>query len=256
MPDDATYRRLRDALAADGISLEVDDLDRAQKNAPNALRRWLDELGVWERPAKDKFVPDASSSRRLAMSCRCSSTASLRPTAGLPCSLRSGSAWLLHRQRGSPGRYSTSCWFGVVASLRRRTVRYKASLRTAYQLDITEARSIRAFVVKIVFGKESGALVVLASDKRYHANRDLIPREAWNLVEVARGEESWRSLARRLGHGPSHNLHVGTRGLSRDGWLASPRHWAMSCCKTWQTATCTGIGSSASSRSGNSRSTI
>ena len=35
-------------------------------------------------------------------------------------------------------------------------------------------------------------------------------------MEETRGEESWGDLARRLGHGPGHNLHVGTRSLSRD----------------------------------------
>jgi replicative DNA helicase len=219
VPDDATYRRLREALAADGISLEVDDLDRARKNALNALRRWLDELGVWGRPAKDKFVPDVvfkTPRHELSLFLN-----RLFTTDGWATVLSSGQAQLGYctvSERLARQVQHLLLRFGVVASLRQRTVRYKSSSRTAYQLDITEARSIRAFVEQIgIFGKEAALVrVVLASDKRYHANRDLIPREAWRLVEEARGEESWGSLARRLGYGPGHNFHVATRSLSRD----------------------------------------
>ena len=52
--------------------------------------------------------------------------------------------------------------------------------------------------------------------RRRHANRDLIPRQAWKLIDDARGGESWASLSRRMGFGPGHNLHVGKRALSRD----------------------------------------
>ena len=49
-----------------------------------------------------------------------------------------------------------------------------------------------------------------------HTNRDLIPREAWKLIDKARGDKSWASLSRRMGFGSGHNLHVGTRALSRE----------------------------------------
>jgi replicative DNA helicase len=218
VPDEATCQRLREALAAGGVSLEVDDLNRARKNAPNALRRWLDELGVWGRPAKDKFVPDVvfrAPREELSLFLN-----RLFATDGWATVLSSGQAQLGYctvSENLARQVQHLLLRFGIVASLKRRSVRYKASSRSAYQLDITETRSIRAFVEQIgIFGKEAALVrVVLASDKRYPANRDLIPREAWRLVEEARGEESWGSLARRLGHGPSHNFHVGTRGLSR-----------------------------------------
>jgi replicative DNA helicase len=219
VPDDTTYRRLREALAVDGVSLEVDDLNQARKNVPNGLRRWLDELGLWGRSAKDKFVPDAvfkAPSDELSLFLN-----RLFTTDGWATVLSSGQAQLGYctvSERLARQVQHLLLRFGVVASLRRRVVRYKSSSRTAYQLDITEARSIAVFVEQIgIFGKEAALVrVALASDKRYHANRDLIPREAWKLVEVARGEEAWGSLARRLGHGPGHNLHVGTLSLSRD----------------------------------------
>lgn len=219
MPDDATYQRLREALAADGVSFEVADLNRARKNTPNALRRWLDELGLWGRSAKDKFVPDVVfrvPREELSLFLN-----RLFTTDGWATVLSSGQAQLGYctvSEKLARQVQHLLLRFGIVASLKRRSVRYKSSSRTAYQLDITEVRSIRAFIEQIgIFGKEAALVrVALASDKRYHVNRDLIPRQAWRLLEEARGEESWSSLARRLGHGPGHNFHVGTRGLSRD----------------------------------------
>src|SRR5215218_1489486 len=219
VPDDATYQRLREALVREGVSFEVPDLNRAHKNSPNGLRRWLDELGVWGRQSKDKFVPDVVfKAPRDELSLFLNR---LFTTDGWATVLSSGQTQLGYctlSERLARQVQHLLLRFGIVASLKRRSVRYKSLPRTAYQLDITDVRSIRAFVEQIgIFGKDAALVrVVLASDKRYHANRDLIPREAWRLVEEIREEESWGSLARRLGHGPGHNLHVGTRGLSRD----------------------------------------
>jgi replicative DNA helicase len=108
--------------------------------------------------------------------------------------------------------------FGVISSLRERSVKYQGSRRPAFQLDITGADSIRIFIQEIgIFGKEEAVkLVAGAVGRRHpHSNRDLVPPEAWRLIDEARGSESWASLARRMGHGPGHNLHVGTRALSR-----------------------------------------
>jgi replicative DNA helicase len=109
--------------------------------------------------------------------------------------------------------------FGVVASLLERSVKYGDSRRTAHQLNITDAESIRNFVDEIgIFGKEEAvALVVEALENRKpHVNRDLVPHEAWELIDEARHGESWSALARRMGFGPGHNFHAGTRALSRE----------------------------------------
>jgi replicative DNA helicase len=51
--------------------------------------------------------------------------------------------------------------------------------------------------------------------RRYQTNRDLVPVEVWRIIDGARGQRSWRSLAREMGYGPNHNLHVSSRALSR-----------------------------------------
>ena len=98
-------------------------------------------------------------------------------------------------------------------------MKYNGARRPAFQLNITEPDSIRAFVEGIgIFGKETavGRVASALEGRRRHANRDLVPREAWKLIDRARGRESWASLSRRMGFGAGHNLHVGTRAISRD----------------------------------------
>ena len=157
VPNEATYQRLRDALASDGVSFEVADLNRSRKNSPNGLRRWLEGLGLWGRSAKDKFVPGAVlKTPRDELSLFLNR---LFTTDGWATVLSSGQAQLGYctvSERLARQVQHLLLRFGVIAYLRRRTVRYKSSSRIAYQLDITEARSIRAFVEQIgIFGKEA-----------------------------------------------------------------------------------------------------
>jgi replicative DNA helicase len=108
--------------------------------------------------------------------------------------------------------------FGVIAALRRREVRYRDERRTAWQLDVTDARAIRTFAREIgIFGKEEAlaAAVAAVDARRYQTNRDLIPASVRSSIARGKGDESWASLARRAGIAGSSNVHVGTRALSR-----------------------------------------
>jgi replicative DNA helicase len=98
-------------------------------------------------------------------------------------------------------------------------MKYGEARRQAFQLNITEPGSIRAFIEEIgIFGKEAAVRQIahVLEGRGPHTNRDLIPREAWKLIDEARGGQSWASLSRQMGFGPGHNLHVGTRDISRD----------------------------------------
>ena len=212
--------RLRGALGEDSVELDVATLDRARKNVPNGLRRWLDELGLWGSSAEDKFVPAAvfrTPREELVLFLN-----RLFATDGWATVLRRGQAQLgycMVSEKLARQVQHLLLRFGVVASLRKRSVKYGKTRRPPFQLDITDAKSIHTFVEQIgIFGKEAAVRRVAEAikDKRPHSNRDLIPREAWGLIDEARGEESWNSLARRMGYGSNHNLHVGTWALSRD----------------------------------------
>ncbi len=106
----------------------------------------------------------------------------------------------------------------MIASLRRRLVKYAGGRRPAFQLDITDAESIRAFSGEIgIFGKEAALAKVRAAlaRKRYQTNRDLIPAAVWRHIDAARQGATWRAVGLRLGLTDNSNLHVGRRALSR-----------------------------------------
>jgi replicative DNA helicase len=220
VPNAATSLRLREVLAEDSVELDITGLDLARKNAPNALRRWLDQLGVWGCAARDKFVPGVVF--RAPREEQALFLNRLFATDGWATVLASGQAQLgfcTVSEKLARQVQHLLLRFGVIAALCERSVKYRGSRRQAFQLNITDPGSIRAFIEEIgIFGKEAAAERVARAleGKRRHANRDLIPREAWKLIDEARGRESWASLSRRMGFGPGHNLHVGTRALSRD----------------------------------------
>ena len=220
VPNAANSLRLREVLAEDSVELDITGLDRARKNVPNALRRWLDQLGVWGCAARDKFVPDPvfrAPREELALFLN-----RLFATDGWATVLASGQAQLGYctvSEKLARQVQHLLLRYGVIAALCERSVKYRGSRRQAFQLNVTDPGSIRAFIEEIgIFGKEAAAERVARAleGKGRHANRDLIPREAWRLIDEARGGESWASLSRRMGFGPGHNLHFGTRALSRD----------------------------------------
>ncbi|MGL6094474.1 MAG: LAGLIDADG family homing endonuclease, partial [Fimbriiglobus sp.] len=108
--------------------------------------------------------------------------------------------------------------FGVIARLRERAVKYRGTRRPAWQLDVTDPASVRAFAADIgMFGKEP-ALARAAAAARTGGRkmtRDTIPAAVWEELSAAKGAESWARLAERAGLPSRSNLHVGRRGLSR-----------------------------------------
>ncbi|MGJ5675238.1 MAG: replicative DNA helicase [Nostochopsis sp.] len=109
--------------------------------------------------------------------------------------------------------------FGIIARLKKRAVKYNNTHRQAWQLDITDSLSIKTFISEIgIFGKEPALAKVREAilQKRYQTNRDLIPVEIWEQIALAKGSESWSSLAKRAGIQSYTNIHVGKRALKRE----------------------------------------
>lgn len=108
--------------------------------------------------------------------------------------------------------------FGVIGKIRGKEVKYKDSRRTSWQLDITHGNSIRTFVEEIgIFGKEEKidiALEMLSVDQ-IRNNRDLVPVDIWDEIVIAKGSESWSSMAKRANLKGYSNIQVGKRALSR-----------------------------------------
>ena len=108
--------------------------------------------------------------------------------------------------------------FGVIAGLRQRMVTCKGTPRTAWQLQITDPRSIQAFAHDIgIFGQEAQIREVLSLVRIRGRTpiADTIPVGAWRPIAEATGQESWSASTRRAGLAGASNIPAGRRGLSR-----------------------------------------
>ncbi len=199
------------------IQSAADDVEPARRNAPSALSAWLDSLGLCGKGSHDKSIPDTIFTLRRDQVALFLNR--LFATDGWATLLASGQAQLGYatvNERLARQVQHLLLRFGVIASLRQRWVRYKDARRVSWQLDITDARSITAFIEDIgIFAKEDAlerASAALAA-KRYQTNRDLIPNGVWHRIEQAKGTKSWAQLAREIN--APHGLHPGARSPTR-----------------------------------------
>ena len=109
--------------------------------------------------------------------------------------------------------------FGVIAKLKKRAMKYKDGRNPAWQLDITDAKSIETFANEIgILGKEEvfEEILELFETKNYQTNKDLIPMPVWEHISAVKGSESWSSLAKRADIKGYTNIHVGKRAPTRE----------------------------------------
>jgi replicative DNA helicase len=212
--------RLAAALGVSEGHLFEGTAEAASHNSKNALTLWLESLGLWGKSARFKFVPQVvfrTYERGVAVFLN-----RLFATDGWASVLASGQAQLGFAsvsERLARQVQHLLLRFGIISALKRRTVLYKDLRRPVWQLDITDADSIRTFASKIgIFGKERQLERVLTAirEKGPHSNRDLIPIEVWKKIEKAKGDLSWAELARRIGlDTEGSNLHAYRRSVSR-----------------------------------------
>jgi replicative DNA helicase len=199
--------------------LVPDGLAGVRRSERNPLTKWLEALGLSGKTAHEKFVP-AIVFTLLQDEVACFLNR-LFATDGWATLLASGQAQLgfcstSHRMARQVQHLLLR--FGVIAALRHKRVRYRGTIRFAFQIDITDAESIRTFIDRIgIFGKEAALARIKAAlaRKQYWTNRDLLPAPVWRQIDGARRGLSWADLAARLGLGEGYNLHIGRRGVSR-----------------------------------------
>ena len=190
------------------------------KSSKNALTVWLEKLGLWGKDAHTKTVPNIVF--KLEKSQLSLFLNRLFATDGWATLLNSGQSQLGYgtvSEKLARQIQHLLLRFGIIAALKKRSVKYNNTRRPAWQLDITDAISIKNFIAEIgIFGKEAALAKVTAaiSQKRYQTNRDLIPVEIWEQIAAAKGSETWSSLAKRAGIKSYTNIHVGKRALKRE----------------------------------------
>lgn len=217
-----------DRVAAEiGVAVEELATGRIRTREANPFTAWLNDLEIQGAGAREKFIPSPVFTlprTQLALFLN-----RLFATDGWATVLSSGQAQVGYgsaSERLARQVQHLLLRFGIVASLRRRAVKYRGGRRTSWQIDLTDARSIAVFGLEIgIFGKEAAVDRCLDAvrAKRYQTNRDLIPREVWGWIEREKGTESWSSLARRAGIAGWTNVHAGRRALSRDRLRAFAR---------------------------------
>ncbi|GDY00125.1 hypothetical protein LBMAG48_25280 [Phycisphaerae bacterium] len=216
VPDEAAFAKLCMVLNVQPAAL-APDLLSARHNAPSPLTSWLSELGLMGKGSHDKCVPACIFTlprEQLALFLN-----RLFATDGWATALASGQSQLGYasvNERLARQVQHLLLRFGIIASLKQRWIKYRDARRCSWQLDITDATSIRTFIEEIgIFGKEPALqrVSLALAQRRPQTNRDLVPVEIWPRIEQAKGEMSWSQLARTIG--ASTNLHVGSRALSR-----------------------------------------
>jgi replicative DNA helicase len=219
VPNLETFELLREILQLESefVSHGFACMSKSRKNS---LTLWLEELSLWGKDAHSKTIPNIVF--KLERSQIALFLNRLFATDGWAALLASGQSQLGYAtvsEKLARQIQHLLLRFGVIASLKKRSVKYKNTRRPAWQLDITDALSIKTFIAEIgIFSKEEAIAKVAdaISQKRYQTNRDLIPVEIWKQIAVVKGNETWSSLARRTGIQGSTNMHVGKRALTRE----------------------------------------
>ena len=189
------------------------------KNYRNPLTNWLKKIGIKGCNSHTKFIPKELFMLKKELISLFLNR--LFSTDGWACILSRGQAQLGYAsvsERMIRQIQHLLLRFGVIAALKKRQVKYKDSRRAAWQLDITDAKSIKSFAREIgIFGREKVFERILETldSKNYQTNKDLIPVEIWEHLSVAKGAESWSSLAKRAEIKGHTNIHVGKRAPSR-----------------------------------------
>jgi len=223
-PDSERFERLCQVLDVEAEQLAPQGLESIRWKGKNALTQWLVEQELWGKNAHQKTVP--ASVFRLPKAQLALFLNRLFATDGWASVLASGQSQIGYASVSEKLARQVQhllLRFGIIAALKSRQIKYKDSRRPAWQLDITDAISLQTFVDEIgIFSKEAAVARVAEAiaTKTYHSNRDLIPLEVWDMLAIAKGKESWVSLAKRAGIQGSSNIHVGKRRLSRDRLLA------------------------------------
>jgi replicative DNA helicase len=215
VPDAARFERLCRVLGIDAADRAAGD----RHNAPNAVTQWLRDLGLDGKDAGAKSVPAPVfrlPREQLALFLR-----HLFATDGWASVYASGQAQIGYAtisERLARQVTHLLLRFGVIAKLRLRWVRYREARRPAWQVDVSDAPSMRRFIDEIgIFAKDAAVSRVRATldARRVQTNADLVPVAVWKRIEQAKGAMSWTELARRAGIADS-NIHVHRRALSRD----------------------------------------
>jgi replicative DNA helicase len=218
-PQEETFNALCKVLNIAPETLLPCPIKNLQKNGSNSLKNWLLELELFGKNSHEKYIPEIIFTLKKSLVALFLNR--LFATDGWASILKSGQVQLGYcsvSEKLARQVQHLLLRFGVISRLKKRSVKYQNSRRDAWQIDLTDAYSIKTFIEEIgIFGKEEklSEIQQILSAKRYQTNCDLIPVEIWEQLKEAKGNQSWAELGRKAGFTDVSNLHVGKRCLSR-----------------------------------------
>jgi replicative DNA helicase len=220
VPNQETLTRLCKFLQVEPEELVPHQLAAISKNGKNPITVWLQELSLWGKDAHTKTIPAiVFRLERSQVSLFLNRLFATDGWATVPKSGQSQLGYATVSEKLARQVQHLLLRFGIIAALKKRSVKYKNTGRPAWQLNITDAQSIKTFICEIgIFGKEEALSRVRDTlvNKKYQTNRDFIPVEIWEKIAKAKGSEPWKYLAQRAGLKGCSNIHVGKRALSRE----------------------------------------
>jgi replicative DNA helicase len=216
---------VRRAAAAFGLRLNEDGSGTATISAgrganANPVRELCEHHGIWGKRSGDKFVPDAvlgladdQIARFLSVLYACDGHIYVGRS-------YSQVGYTTISERLARDVQHLLLRLGIIATIRhlRRPV-YDGTGKRALEVRITGRNGLVAFCHRIgALGKHEKASAVLGSlaGTRETTNVDTLPSETWTRIRSALGDRPVRALSEATGRPPSHNWHIGKRGISRE----------------------------------------
>jgi replicative DNA helicase len=212
-------------LQVDDQQLTYYEIVSISNSGENPLKTWLQELGLWGKNAYNKTIPSIIFelqpqllslflNRLFATDGWISVSKNEQVKLGY-CSLsRSLARQIQH----------LLLRFGIVASLKKKFLKYKSSYRITWQINIADAQSIKIFVNEIgIFGKET--VIDLArkalARERYKTNCDLILMQIGQQIAFSKKNKVWTDIEKIAGIKSYDNLHFNKQVLLQNQLLKS-----------------------------------
>jgi replicative DNA helicase len=166
----------------------------------NPLTAWLETIGLWSKKAEVPIIPNIIF--KLERSQVSLFLNRLFATDGWVSVLTSGQSHLGYcsvSEKLARQIQHLLLRFGIIATLKKSSIQYQDTRRQAWQLDITDAQSIKTFISEIgIFGADQVlAKVETALTQEIHqTSSDLIPGEIWQQIVAEEGSEPSTILAK------------------------------------------------------------
>lgn len=172
------------------------------------LRDYLRALGIWNKSACEKAIPEVIfelTNEQVALFLNrlyaCDGCATVTAKHG-PATIEYSTV----SEKMARQIQHLLLRLGIVSMIRKRTVKYNGSHRTAWSIDIRDKENLLKFAEKIgIFGKEEALQKVIetASQRKRNAGqtKDTIPGAIWQYIKEQRYAKgiAWKELGSALG---------------------------------------------------------